>query len=242
METEKFIEETPKLELFVIDDTGRLNIAWTYGFTSEQQIKYPLEQLSFQQIFDAPDIDIDQYRENLNRNLKYATEFIIHDVLLRLKTIDEKIPIIYAIQEKIKHCKYYLEKQVISKHSLEALPSKVLNVFLSDFNEKLYSIVYEHTNKEIDIWKQTFTEQIHYIKFKKFLSATEVTLSSISFIYNKMLNSGIIYNVSHKDFLNWLTVNKLITKTLYDNIPQLLSSAKTNKISKYTRIYSEIFK
>ena len=47
-EIRTFIDEIPNVYLIVDNDKDKLKVAWNFGLTREQQIKYPLEELSFE--------------------------------------------------------------------------------------------------------------------------------------------------------------------------------------------------
>ena len=55
-EIKTFIEEIPNVYLIVDNDADRLKVAWDFGLNQEQQIKYPLKELTFEKIIEADDI------------------------------------------------------------------------------------------------------------------------------------------------------------------------------------------
>ena len=197
-EIKTFIEEIPNVHLFVDNDADRLKVAWDFGLNQEQQIKYPLKELTFEKIIEADDIDLDDYRDSLETKIKIEFRIISENTKIRLSNIDDKIPFINALKNKITNSKKYLEKQVIKKDSFEALPSKVLQISLSELNELLERIEDEHISFEREIWENFFTKQIHYINFKKYISSFILDYyTDYSFIFQKMLKKKLIYSMEH---------------------------------------------
>jgi len=216
-EIKTFIEEIPNVHLFVDNDADRLKVAWDFGLNQEQQIKYPLKELTFEKIIEADDIDLDDYRNSLETKIETEFRIISENTKIRLSNIDDKIPFINALKNKITNSKKYLEKQVIKKDSFEALPSKVLQISLSELNELLERIEDEHISFEREIWENFFTKQIHYINFKKYISSFILEYhTDYSFIFQKMLKKKLIYRIKHKEFIEWLFKHQFINQTVYE--------------------------
>ena len=125
---------------------------------------------------------------------------------------------INALKNKITNSKKYLEKQVIKKDSFEALPSKVLQISLSELNELLERIEDEHISFEREIWENFFTKQIHYINFKKYISSFVEDYTDYSFIFQKMLKKKLIYRIKHKEFIEWLFKHQFINQSVYEEL------------------------
>ena len=226
-EIKTFIEEIPNVHLFVDNDADRLKVAWDFGLNQEQQITYPLKELTFEKIIEADDIDLDDYRDSLETKIKIEFRIISENTKIRLSNIDDKIPFINALKNKITNSKKYLEKQVIKKDSFEALPSKVLQISLSELNELLERIEDEHISFEREIWENFFTKQIHYINFKKYISSFILEYhTDYSFIFQKMLKKKLIYRIKHKEFIEWLFKHQFINQSVYEE-----SDLKKNLIS-----------
>lgn len=218
-EIKTFIEEIPNVHLFVDNDADRLKVAWDFGLNQEQQIKYPLKELTFEKILEADDIDLDDYRDSLETKIKIEFRIISENTKIRLSNIDDKIPFINALKNKITNSKKYLEKQVIKKDSFEALPSKVLQISLSELNELLERIEDEHISFEREIWENFFTKQIHYINFKKYISSFILEYhTDYSFIFQKMLKKKLIYRIKHKEFIEWLFKHQFINQSVYEEL------------------------
>lgn len=218
-EIKTFIEEIPNVHLFVDNDADRLKVAWDFGLNQEQQIKYPLKELTFEKIIEADDIDLDDYRDSLETKIKIEFRIISENTKIRLSNIDDKIPFINALKNKITNSKKYLEKQVIKKDSFEALPSKVLQISLSELNELLERIEDEHISFEREIWENFFTKQIHYINFKKYISSFILEYHiDYSFIFQKMLKKKLIYRIKHKEFIEWLFKHQFINQSVYEEL------------------------
>lgn len=218
-EIKTFIEEIPNVHLFVDNDADRLKVAWDFGLNQEQQIKYPLKELTFEKIIEADDIDLDDYRDSLETKIKIEFRIISENTKIRLSNIDDKIPFINALKNKITNSKKYLEKQVIKKDSFEALPSKVLQISLSELNELLERIEDEHISFEREIWENFFTKQIHYINFKKYISSFILEYhTDYSFIFQKMLKKKLIYRIKHKEFIEWLFKHQFINQSVYEEL------------------------
>ena len=218
-EIKTFIEEIPNVHLFVDNDADRLKVAWDFGLNQEQQITYPLKELTFEKIIEADDIDLDDYRDSLETKIKIEFRIISENTKIRLSNIDDKIPFINALKNKITNSKKYLEKQVIKKDSFEALPSKVLQISLSELNELLERIEDEHISFEREIWEHFFTKQIHYINFKKYISSFILEYHiDYSFIFQKMLKKKLIYRIKHKEFIEWLFKHQFINQSVYEEL------------------------
>ena len=218
-EIKTFIEEIPNVHLFVDNDADRLKVAWDFGLNQEQQIKYPLKELTFEKIIEADDIDLDDYRDSLETKIKIEFRIISENTKLRLSYIEDKIPFTSALKNKISNSKKYLEKQVIRKDSFEALPSKVLQISLSELNELLERIEDEHISFEREIWENFFTKQIHYINFKKYISSFILEYHiDYSFIFQKMLKKKLIYRIKHKEFIEWLFKHQFINQSVYEEL------------------------
>ena len=217
-EIKTFIDEIPNVYLIVDNDEDRLKVAWNFGLTREQQIKYPLEELTFEKIIEADDIDLDDYRDSLETKIKIEFRIISENTKIRLSNIDDKIPFINALKNKISNSKKYLEKQVIRKDSFEALPSKVLQISLSELNELLERIEDEHISFEREIWENFFTKQIHYINFKKYISSFVEDYTDYSFIFQNMLDKKLIYRIKHKEFIEWLFKHQFINQSVYEEL------------------------
>ena len=230
-EIKTFIEEIPNVHLFVDNDADRLKVAWDFGLNQEQQIKYPLKELTFEKIIEADDIDLDDYRDSLETKIKIEFRIISENTKIRLSNIDDKIPFINALKNKITNSKKYLEKQVIKKDSFEALPSKVLQISLSELNELLERIEDEHISFEREIWENFFTKQIHYINFKKYISSFVEDYTDYSFIFQKMLKKKLIYRIKHKEFIEWLFKHQFINQSVYEELDLKKSLISSNKSS-----------
>ena len=231
-EIKTFIEEIPNVHLFVDNDADRLKVAWDFGLNQEQQIKYPLKELTFEKIIEADDIDLDDYRDSLETKIKIEFRIISENTKIRLSNIDDKIPFINALKNKITNSKKYLEKQVIKKDSFEALPSKVLQISLSELNELLERIEDEHISFEREIWENFFTKQIHYINFKKYISSFILEYhTDYSFIFQKMLKKKLIYRIKHKEFIEWLFKHQFINQSVYEELDLKKSLISSNKSS-----------
>ena len=231
-EIKTFIEEIPNVHLFVDNDADRLKVAWDFGLNQEQQIKYPLKELTFEKIIEADDIDLDDYRNSLETKIETEFRIISENTKIRLSNIDDKIPFINALKNKITNSKKYLEKQVIKKDSFEALPSKVLQISLSELNELLERIEDEHISFEREIWENFFTKQIHYINFKKYISSFILEYhTDYSFIFQKMLKKKLIYRIKHKEFIEWLFKHQFINQSVYEELDLKKSLISSNKSS-----------
>ena len=231
-EIKTFIEEIPNVHLFVDNDADRLKVAWDFGLNQEQQITYPLKELTFEKIIEADDIDLDDYRDSLETKIKIEFRIISENTKIRLSNIDDKIPFINALKNKITNSKKYLEKQVIKKDSFEALPSKVLQISLSELNELLERIEDEHISFEREIWENFFTKQIHYINFKKYISSFILEYHiDYSFIFQKMLKKKLIYRIKHKEFIEWLFKHQFINQSVYEELDLKKSLISSNKSS-----------
>ena len=229
-EIKTFIEEIPNVHLFVDNDADRLKVAWDFGLNQEQQIKYPLKELTFEKIIEADDIDLDDYRDSLETKIKIEFRIISENTKIRLSNIDDKIPFINALKNKITNSKKYLEKQVIKKDSFEALPSKVLQISLSELNELLERIEDEHISFEREIWENFFTKQIHYINFKKYISSFILDYyTDYSFIFQNMLDKKLIYRIKHKEFITWLFKHQLINQRIFDKLDSYKSLKSLRK-------------
>jgi len=235
-EIKTFIEEIPNVHLFVDNDADRLKVAWDFGLNQEQQIKYPLKELTFEKIIEADDIDLDDYRDSLETKIKIEFRIISENTKIRLSNIDDKIPFINALKNKITNSKKYLEKQVIKKDSFEALPSKVLQISLSELNELLERIEDEHISFEREIWENFFTKQIHYINFKKYISSFILEYhTDYSFIFQKMLKKKLIYRIKHKEFITWLFKHEFINQRIFDKLDSYKSLKSLRKSSSEAR-------
>lgn len=235
-EIKTFIEEIPNVHLFVDNDADRLKVAWDFGLNQEQQITYPLKELTFEKIIEADDIDLDDYRDSLETKIKIEFRIISENTKIRLSNIDDKIPFINALKNKITNSKKYLEKQVIKKDSFEALPSKVLQISLSELNELLERIEDEHISFEREIWENFFTKQIHYINFKKYISSFILEYHiDYSFIFQKMLKKKLIYRIKHKEFITWLFKHQLINQRIFDKLDSYKSLKSLRKSSSEAR-------
>ena len=235
-EIKTFIEEIPNVHLFVDNDADRLKVAWDFGLNQEQQIKYPLKELTFEKIIEADDIDLDDYRDSLETKIKIEFRIISENTKIRLSNIDDKIPFINALKNKITNSKKYLEKQVIKKDSFEALPSKVLQISLSELNELLERIEDEHISFEREIWENFFTKQIHYINFKKYISSFILEYHiDYSFIFQKMLKKKLIYRIKHKEFITWLFKHEFINQRIFDKLDSYKSLKSLRKSSSEAR-------
>ena len=218
-EIKTFIEEIPNVHLFVDNDADRLKVAWDFGLNQEQQIKYPLKELTFEKIIEADDIDLDDYRDSLETKIKIEFRIISENTKIRLSNIDDKIPFINALKNKITNSKKYLEKQVIKKDSFEALPSKVLQISLSELENSLNLIESNQMSSESEIWENFFTNQINYINFKKYISSFILDYyTDYSFIFQKMLKKKLIYRIKHKEFIEWLFKHQFINQSVYEEL------------------------
>ena len=236
-EIKTFIEEIPNVHLFVDNDADRLKVAWDFGLNQEQQIKYPLKELTFEKIIEADDIDLDDYRNSLETKIETEFRIISENTKIRLSNIDDKIPFINALKNKITNSKKYLEKQVIKKDSFEALPSKVLQISLSELNELLERIEDEHISFEREIWENFFTKQIHYINFKKYISSFILEYhTDYSFIFQKMLKKKLIYRIKHKEFIEWLFKHQFINQSVYEYLESYANLKTLNRSSSNDRI------
>ena len=235
-EIKTFIEEIPNVHLFVDNDADRLKVAWDFGLNQEQQIKYPLKELTFEKIIEADDIDLDDYRDSLETKIKIEFRIISENTKIRLSNIDDKIPFINALKNKITNSKKYLEKQVIKKDSFEALPSKVLQISLSELNELLERIEDEHISFEREIWENFFTKQIHYINFKKYINSFVEDYTDYSFIFQNMLKKKLIYRIKHKEFIEWLFKHQFINQTVYEYLESYANLKTLNRSSSNDRI------
>ncbi len=235
-EIKTFIEEIPNVHLFVDNDADRLKVAWDFGLNQEQQIKYPLKELTFEKIIEADDIDLDDYRDSLETKIKIEFRIISENTKIRLSNIDDKIPFINALKNKITNSKKYLEKQVIKKDSFEALPSKVLQISLSELNELLERIEDEHISFEREIWENFFTKQIHYINFKKYISSFVEDYTDYSFIFQNMLDKKLIYRIKHKEFIEWLFKHQFINQSVYEYLESYANLKTLNRSSSNDRI------
>lgn len=242
-EIKTFIEEIPNVHLFVDNDADRLKVAWDFGLNQEQQIKYPLKELTFEKIIEADDIDLDDYRDSLETKIKIEFRIISENTKIRLSNIDDKIPFINALKNKITNSKKYLEKQVIKKDSFEALPSKVLQISLSELNELLERIEDEHISFEREIWENFFTKQIHYINFKKYINSFVEDYTDYSFIFQNMLKKKLIYRIKHKEFIEWLFKHQFINQTVYEylesyaNLKTLDRSSSNDRIKNFNNTF-----
>ena len=235
-EIKTFIEEIPNVHLFVDNDADRLKVAWDFGLNQEQQIKYPLKELTFEKIIEADDIDLDDYRNSLETKIETEFRIISENTKIRLSNIDDKIPFINALKNKITNSKKYLEKQVIKKDSFEALPSKVLQISLSELNELLERIEDEHISFEREIWENFFTKQIHYINFKKYISSFILEYhTDYSFIFQKMLKKKLIYRIKHKEFIEWLFKHQFINQNVYEYLESYANLKTLNRSSSNDR-------
>ena len=235
-EIKTFIEEIPNVHLFVDNDADRLKVAWDFGLNQEQQIKYPLKELTFEKIIEADDIDLDDYRDSLETKIKIEFRIISENTKIRLSNIDDKIPFINALKNKITNSKKYLEKQVIKKDSFEALPSKVLQISLSELNELLERIEDEHISFEREIWENFFTKQIHYINFKKYINSFVEDYTDYSFIFQNMLDKKLIYRIKHKEFIEWLFKHQFINQNVYEYLESYANLKTLNRSSSNDRI------
>lgn len=235
-EIKTFIEEIPNVHLFVDNDADRLKVAWDFGLNQEQQIKYPLKELTFEKIIEADDIDLDDYRNSLETKIETEFRIISENTKIRLSNIDDKIPFINALKNKITNSKKYLEKQVIKKDSFEALPSKVLQISLSELNELLERIEDEHISFEREIWENFFTKQIHYINFKKYISSFVEDYTDYSFIFQNMLDKKLIYRIKHKEFIEWLFKHQFIKQSVYEYLESYANLKTLNRSSSNDRI------
>ena len=218
-EIKTFIEEIPNVHLFVDNDADRLKVAWDFGLNQEQQIKYPLKELTFEKIIEADDIDLDDYRNSLETKIETEFRIISENTKIRLSNIDDKIPFINALKNKITNSKKYLEKQVIKKDSFEALPSKVLQISLSELENSLNLIESNQMSSESEIWENFFTNQINYINFKKYISSFILDYyTDYSFIFQKMLKKKLIYRIKHKEFIEWLFKHQFINQSVYEEL------------------------
>lgn len=216
-EIRTFIDEIPNVYLIVDNDKDKLKVAWNFGLTREQQIKYPLEELSFEKIIEAEDINLDDYRINLETKIETEFRVICENIKLRLSFIEDKIPFTSALKNKISNSKKYLEKQVIRKDSFEALPSKVLQISLSELENSLNRIESNQMSSESEIWENFFTNQINYINFKKYNSSFIVNeYTDYSFLFQKMLKKKFIYKIEHKEFMEWLRKHQFISERVFD--------------------------
>ena len=234
-EIKTFIEEIPNVHLFVDNDADRLKVAWDFGLNQEQQIKYPLKELTFEKIIEADDIDLDDYRNSLETKIETEFRIISENTKIRLSNIDDKIPFINALKNKITNSKKYLEKQVIKKDSFEALPSKVLQISLSELNELLERIEDEHISFEREIWENFFTKQIHYINFKKYISSFVEDYTDYSFIFQNMLDKKLIYRIKHKEFIEWLFKHQFINQSVFEELDSKKNLISFNKSSSNDR-------
>ena len=235
-EIKTFIEEIPNVHLFVDNDADRLKVAWDFGLNQEQQITYPLKELTFEKIIEADDIDLDDYRDSLETKIKIEFRINSENTKIRLSNIDDKIPFINALKNKITNSKKYLEKQVIKKDSFEALPSKVLQISLSELNELLERIEDEHISFEREIWENFFTKQIHYINFKKYISSFVEDYTDYSFIFQNMLDKKLIYRIKHKEFIEWLFKHQFINQNVYEYLESYANLKTLNRSSSNDRI------
>lgn len=231
-----FIDEIPNVYLIVDNDKDKLKVAWNFGLTREQQIKYPLEELSFEKIIEAEDINLDDYRNNLETKIETEFRVICENIKLRLSYIEDKIPFTSALKNKISNSKKYLEKQVIRKDSFEALPSKVLQISLSELENSLNRIESNQMSSESEIWENFFTNQINYINFKKYISSFIVDeYTDYSFLFQKMLQNKFIYRIKHKEFIEWLKKHEFITQRIFEKIasyPNLKSLNKSYSVAR----------
>ena len=229
-EIKTFIEEIPNVHLFVDNDADRLKVAWDFGLNQEQQIKYPLKELTFEKIIEADDIDLDDYRDSLETKIKIEFRIISENTKIRLSNIDDKIPFINALKNKITNSKKYLEKQVIKKDSFEALPSKVLQISLSELENSLNLIESNQMSSESEIWENFFTNQINYINFKKYISSFILDYyTDYSFIFQNMLDKKLIYRIKHKEFITWLFKHQLINQRIFDKLDSYKSLKSLRK-------------
>ena len=127
------------------------------------------------------------------------------------------------------------EKQVIRKDSFEALPSKVLQISLSELNELLERIEDEHISFEREIWENFFTKQIHYINFKKYISSFVEDYTDYSFIFQNMLDKKLIYRIKHKEFITWLFKHEFINQRIFDKLDSYKSLKSLRKSSSEAR-------
>lgn len=241
-EIRTFIDEIPNVYLIVDNDEDRLKVAWNFGLTREQQIKYPLEELSFEKIIEAEDINLDDYRNNLETKIETEFRIITLYVNMHLSNFEDKIPFTSALKNKISNSKKYLEKQVIRKDSFEALPSKVLQISLSELENSLNLIESDQMSSEREIWENFFTNQINYINFKKYISSFIVNeYTDYSFLFQKMLKKKFIYKIKHKEFMKWLRKHEFITQRIFNkldsykslkSLPKSYSVARENNFNK----------
>ena len=235
-EIRTFIDEIPNVYLIVDNDKDKLKVAWNFGLTREQQIKYPLEELSFEKIIEAEDINLDDYRINLETKIETEFRVICENIKLRLSYIEDKLPFTSALKNKISNSKKYLEKQVIRKDSFEALPSKVLQISLSELENSLNLIESNQMSSESEIWENFFTNQINYINFKKYISSFIVDeYTDYSFLFQKMLQNKFIYRIKHKEFIEWLKKHEFITQRIFEKIasyPNLKSLNKSYSVAR----------
>ena len=235
-EIRTFINEIPNVYLIVDNDKDKLKVAWNFGLTREQQIKYPLEELSFEKIIEAEDINLDDYRNNLETKIETEFRIITLYVNMHLSNFEDKIPFTSALKNKISNSKKYLEKQVIRKDSFEALPSKVLQISLSELENSLNLIESDQMSSEREIWENFFTNQINYINFKKYISSFIVNeYTDYSFLFQKMLKKKFIYKIKHKEFMKWLRKHEFITQRIFEKIasyPNLKSLNKSYSVAR----------
>ena len=235
-EIKTFIEEIPNVYLIVDNDADRLKVAWDFGLNQEQQIKYPLEELTFEKIIEANDINLDDYRNSLETKIETEFRIITQYVNIRLSNIDDKIPFTSALKNKITNSKKYLEKQVIRKDSFEALPSKVLQISLSELENSLNLIESNQMSSESEIWENFFTNQINYINFKKYISSFILDYyTDYSFIFQKMLKKKLIYRIKHKEFITWLFKHEFINQRIFDKLDSYKSLKSLRKSSSEAR-------
>ena len=192
-EIKTFIDEIPNVYLIVDNDKDKLKVAWNFGLTREQQIKYPLEELTFEKIIEANDIIYGEYKNNLVLKIKNEFRVIRENIKLRLSYIEDKIPFTTALKNKISNSKDYLEQQVIDKDNFEAIPSKFLQTNLTELKNLLNRIESDQMSSESEIWENFFTNQINYINFKKYNSSFIVNeYTDYSFLFQKMLKKKFI--------------------------------------------------
>ena len=117
------------------------------------------------------------------------------------------------------------------------MPSKVLQISLSELNELLERIEDEHISFEREIWENFFTKQIHYINFKKYISSFILEYhTDYSFIFQKMLKKKLIYRIKHKEFIEWLFKHQFINQNVYEYLESYANLKTLNRSSSNDRI------
>ncbi|SNV41494.1 Uncharacterised protein [Chryseobacterium taklimakanense] len=235
MTPEEFFEGLENKFLFVSTDEDRKYIAYHYGMTRKQRKENPFDSLEVDKIILIENIDKDEYRDNLEDALKKEFRYLEREIKTKITHINDKIPIINFMSEKIKVSQKYIKKTHMRRNDFETIPFKAVDLELDDLGEALSNIAYEQVDSKPEVWNKVFYGASDYLIFRKYIKEVPHTRAYISYVFMKLLEDKKIIKVSHKYFIDWLNKRKHIKSGEYGVLKdkQLCTTeAKKHRIDK----------